>query len=92
MYVEGAVQLPDIRQSWEQVANERLAAAGLDVRINHRSHQEGDWRSNRPRIWARLPRRCSGGNGRVPRAARRRGGERVMVTASLAVFCAGHAG
>jgi hypothetical protein len=41
MYVEGAVQLPDIRQSWEQVANERLAAAGLDVRINHRSHQEG---------------------------------------------------
>jgi hypothetical protein len=23
------------------VANERLAAAGLDVRINHRSHEEG---------------------------------------------------
>ena len=34
------MQLCDIRQSWEQIANERLAAAGLDLRIDHRSHQE----------------------------------------------------
>jgi Ti-type conjugative transfer relaxase TraA len=35
-----SMQMREIRQSWEQVANERLAAAGLDVRIDHRSHQE----------------------------------------------------
>lgn len=34
------VQLRDIRQSWEQVANERLAQAGFEIRIDHRSHQE----------------------------------------------------
>ena len=34
------VQLRDIRQSWEQMANEHLARAGLDMRIDHRSHQE----------------------------------------------------
>ena len=34
------MQLRDIRQSWEQVANERLAEAGFDLRIDHRSHQE----------------------------------------------------
>ena len=34
------MQLRDIRQSWEQHANEHLAMAGLDVRIDHRSHQE----------------------------------------------------
>lgn len=34
------MQLRDIRQSWEQMANERLAMAGLDVRIDHRSHSE----------------------------------------------------
>ena len=34
------MQLRDIRQSWEQHANEHLAKAGLDVRIDHRSHQE----------------------------------------------------
>jgi Ti-type conjugative transfer relaxase TraA len=34
------MQLRDIRQSWEQIANEKLAEAGLDVRIDHRSHQE----------------------------------------------------
>ena len=34
------MQLRDIRQSWEQVANEKLAQAGLDIRIDHRSHQE----------------------------------------------------
>ena len=34
------VQLRDIRQAWEQIANERLARAGLDVRIDHRSHGE----------------------------------------------------
>lgn len=35
-----SMQMREIRQSWEQVANERLAAAGHDVRIDHRSHQE----------------------------------------------------
>ncbi len=35
-----SMQMREIRQSWEQVANERLAAAGLDLRIDHRSHQE----------------------------------------------------
>jgi len=34
------MQLRDIRQSWEQIANERMAAAGLDMRIDHRSYQE----------------------------------------------------
>ena len=34
------MQLRDIRVLWEQVANERLAAAGLDLRIDHRSHRE----------------------------------------------------
>ena len=34
------MQLRDIRQSWEQVANEHLAQAGLEERIDHRSHEE----------------------------------------------------
>jgi len=34
------MQLRDIRQSWEHVANEHLARAGLDIRIDHRSHME----------------------------------------------------
>ncbi len=34
------VQLRDIRQSWEQVANEHLARAGFEARIDHRSHEE----------------------------------------------------
>ena len=34
------MQLRDIRQSWEQVANAHLARAELDVRIDHRSHHE----------------------------------------------------
>lgn len=34
------MQLRDIRQSWESHANEHLAMAGLDVRIDHRSHRE----------------------------------------------------
>ena len=34
------VQLREIRQSWEQAANEHLARAELDIRIDHRSHQE----------------------------------------------------
>ncbi|KAB2886480.1 MAG: Ti-type conjugative transfer relaxase TraA [Pseudorhodoplanes sp.] len=34
------MQLRDIRQSWEQIANEHLARAGLEIRIDHRSHQE----------------------------------------------------
>ena len=34
------VQLVEIRQSWEQVANEHLARAGLEVQIDHRSHME----------------------------------------------------
>ena len=33
-------QLRDIRSGWEQRTNEHLARAGLDVRIDHRSHQE----------------------------------------------------
>jgi Ti-type conjugative transfer relaxase TraA len=33
-------QLRELRQAWEGIANERLAAAGLDLRIDHRSHQE----------------------------------------------------
>lgn len=32
------VQIRDLRQAWEGVANEHLARAGLDVRIDHRSH------------------------------------------------------
>ncbi|PZR50541.1 MAG: Ti-type conjugative transfer relaxase TraA, partial [Stutzerimonas stutzeri] len=34
------MQLRDIRQSWEVIANEHLARAGLDIRIDHRSHLE----------------------------------------------------
>ncbi len=34
------VQLREIRQSWEGIANQKLAEAGLDIRIDHRSHQE----------------------------------------------------
>ncbi|MUO45426.1 Ti-type conjugative transfer relaxase TraA [Agrobacterium vitis] len=34
------MQLVDIRRSWEQMANRELAEAGLDVRIDHRSHSE----------------------------------------------------
>lgn len=34
------VQLRDLRQRWEGIANERLALAGLDARIDHRSHAE----------------------------------------------------
>ncbi|WP_166016381.1 Ti-type conjugative transfer relaxase TraA [Chelativorans multitrophicus] len=34
------MQLRNIRQSWEHVANEHLAWAGLDIRIDHRSHME----------------------------------------------------
>ena len=34
------MQLREIRQSWEHLANEHLARAGLDIRIDHRSHQE----------------------------------------------------
>lgn len=34
------MQLRDIRQSWETIANEHLAMAGLDIRIDHRSHME----------------------------------------------------
>jgi Ti-type conjugative transfer relaxase TraA len=34
------MQLREIRQAWEQAANEHLARAGLDVRIDRRSHQE----------------------------------------------------
>jgi Ti-type conjugative transfer relaxase TraA len=34
------LQLRDVRQTWEQVANAHLARAGLDIRIDHRSHQE----------------------------------------------------
>jgi Ti-type conjugative transfer relaxase TraA len=34
------MQLRDIRQSWESHANEHLARAGLDIRIDHRSHME----------------------------------------------------
>ncbi|CAH1647944.1 MULTISPECIES: Ti-type conjugative transfer relaxase TraA [Chelatococcus] len=34
------MQLRDLRQKWEGIANERLAMAGLDIRIDHRSHME----------------------------------------------------
>ncbi|NTJ35912.1 Ti-type conjugative transfer relaxase TraA [Agrobacterium rhizogenes] len=34
------MQLRDIRQSWESIANERLAREGLDIRIDHRSHAD----------------------------------------------------
>lgn len=34
------MQLRDIRQAWEHHANRHLARAGLEVRIDHRSHQE----------------------------------------------------
>lgn len=34
------MQLRDIRQSWECFANEHLARAGLEMRIDHRSHLE----------------------------------------------------
>ncbi|MHB1304790.1 MAG: Ti-type conjugative transfer relaxase TraA [Acidiphilium sp.] len=33
-------QLRDIRIGWEQRTNDHLARAGLDIRIDHRSHQE----------------------------------------------------
>lgn len=34
------MQLRDLRQTWEGIANERLAVAGHDIRIDHRSHME----------------------------------------------------
>lgn len=34
------MQLRDIRQVWEGIANRALAREGLDVRIDHRSHEE----------------------------------------------------
>ncbi|NSY51358.1 Ti-type conjugative transfer relaxase TraA [Agrobacterium tumefaciens] len=34
------MQLRDIRQSWEGIANRQLQREGLDVRIDHRSHEE----------------------------------------------------
>ncbi|MGV1945321.1 MULTISPECIES: Ti-type conjugative transfer relaxase TraA [unclassified Agrobacterium] len=34
------MQLRDIRQSWEGIANRQLQREGLDVRIDHRSHME----------------------------------------------------
>ena len=34
------MQLRDIRQSWESIANRQLQREGLDIRIDHRSHQE----------------------------------------------------
>ena len=34
------MQLRDLRQSWEGIANEHLARAGHDLRIDHRSHME----------------------------------------------------
>jgi Ti-type conjugative transfer relaxase TraA len=34
------MQLRDIRQSWEHIANEHLAKAGLEIRVDHRSHAE----------------------------------------------------
>ena len=34
------MQLRDLRQRWEGIANEHLARAGLDIRIDHRSHME----------------------------------------------------
>ena len=34
------MQLRDLRQTWEGIANEHLALAGHDLRIDHRSHME----------------------------------------------------
>jgi Ti-type conjugative transfer relaxase TraA len=34
------MQLRDLRQRWETIANHHLAIAGLDIRIDHRSHLE----------------------------------------------------
>jgi Ti-type conjugative transfer relaxase TraA len=34
------MQLLEIRRDWEGIANEALAQAGHDIRIDHRSHQE----------------------------------------------------
>ena len=34
------MQLRDIRQTWESIANSQLQREGLDIRIDHRSHQE----------------------------------------------------
>ncbi|MGK9286651.1 Ti-type conjugative transfer relaxase TraA [Sinorhizobium meliloti] len=34
------MQLRDIRQSWESIANSELQREGLDIRIDHRSHAE----------------------------------------------------
>ena len=34
------MQLRDVRQLWEQTANQQLAEAGHDIRIDHRSHAE----------------------------------------------------
>jgi Ti-type conjugative transfer relaxase TraA len=34
------MQLRDIRQLWEHHVNRHLALAGLDIRVDHRSHQE----------------------------------------------------
>lgn len=34
------MQLRDLRQTWEGIANEHLARAGHDLRIDHRSHME----------------------------------------------------
>ncbi|QCL82893.1 Ti-type conjugative transfer relaxase TraA (plasmid) [Agrobacterium tumefaciens] len=34
------MQLREIRQSWEHIANKQLAREGLDIRIDHRSHSE----------------------------------------------------
>ncbi|MDX0500812.1 Ti-type conjugative transfer relaxase TraA [Sinorhizobium medicae] len=34
------LQLRDIRQSWESIANRQLQKEGLDIRIDHRSHTE----------------------------------------------------
>ena len=37
---DSQAQLRDVRIDWEQVANEHIARAGLEVRIDHRSHLE----------------------------------------------------
>lgn len=34
------MQLKDIRRDWEGIANEALAQAGHDLRVDHRSHQD----------------------------------------------------
>ncbi|UXT00617.1 Ti-type conjugative transfer relaxase TraA [Agrobacterium tumefaciens] len=34
------MQLREIRQSWEHIANRQLMREGLDIRIDHRSHSE----------------------------------------------------